>query len=124
MLEQDHVGDLNTNSEAEHPIRTIACVDCGEFHLDFRRAGFFSMTRIEERTETCKPCKQAKMKDWPPSRRAVFRRATSIEVSVQCAQCGQQTTVPFYPSQADRFIVAHAFSLDEPARLMLSAVSE
>jgi CxxC-x17-CxxC domain-containing protein len=22
-----------------------------------------------------------------------------IEVSVQCAQCGQQTTVPFYPSQ-------------------------
>ncbi|MCA1616305.1 MAG: hypothetical protein LC800_19835 [Acidobacteria bacterium] len=22
-----------------------------------------------------------------------------IEVSVSCAQCGQQTTVPFYPSQ-------------------------
>jgi CxxC-x17-CxxC domain-containing protein len=22
-----------------------------------------------------------------------------IEVSVDCAQCGQQTTVPFYPSQ-------------------------
>ena len=55
---------------------------------------------LKNEPKRCKPCKQAKNE-----RLAAIANAQAsgvrqrIEVSVQCAQCGQTTTVPFYPSQ-------------------------
>src|SRR5438874_7305338 len=52
------------------------------------------------RSKRCKPCKQAKN-----NRLAAISAAQSagikqkIEVTVTCARCSEQTTVPFYPSQ-------------------------
>ena len=80
--------------------RTIQCVDCGGDFVDGRRAGLLSDKGLKNSPKRCKPCKQAKNE-----RLAAIAAAQAagvrqrIEVSVNCAQCGQQTTVPFYPSQ-------------------------
>lgn len=87
--------------EMEYEDRFILCVDCSE---EFVWTGgeqlFFHDKGLRNEPKRCKPCKQAKN-----DRLAAIAAAQSsgvrqrIEVSVQCAHCGQQTTVPFYPSQ-------------------------
>jgi CxxC-x17-CxxC domain-containing protein len=81
--------------------RTIGCVDCGEeFVWTAGEQVFFHDKGLKNEPKRCKPCKQAKNE-----RLAAITAAQAagqrqrIEVSVNCAQCGQQTTVPFYPSQ-------------------------
>src|SRR5215213_1905638 len=88
-------------TEAEFHDRNIKCVDCGEdFIWTAGEQVFFHDKGLKNEPKRCKPCKQAKNE-----RLAAIAAAQSsgvrqrIEVSVQCAQCGQQTTVPFYPSQ-------------------------
>jgi CxxC-x17-CxxC domain-containing protein len=87
--------------ETEFPDRKIHCVDCNE---DFIWTGgeqmFFHDKGLKNEPKRCKPCKQAKNERLA----AITAAQTSgvrqrVEVSVNCAQCGQQTTVPFYPSQ-------------------------
>lgn len=81
--------------------RLIFCVDCREeFVWTAGEQVFFHDKGLKNEPKRCKPCKQAKNE-----RLAAITAAQSsgvrqrIEVSVNCAQCGQQTTVPFYPSQ-------------------------
>jgi len=87
--------------ESEYQDRPIRCVDCNEnFIWTAGEQVFFHDKGLKNEPKRCKPCKQAKNE-----RLAAIAAAQSsgvrqrIEVSVQCAQCGQQTTVPFYPSQ-------------------------
>src|SRR5205823_3952144 len=90
-----------TTSDSEHPDRTIKCVDCSEYFIwTSGEQAFFHDKGLKNEPKRCKPCKQAKNERLA----AITAAQTSgvrqrIEVSVQCAQCGQQTTVPFYPSQ-------------------------
>src|ERR1700730_15172490 len=88
-------------AESEFDDRNIKCVDCGEnFVWTAGEQTFFHDKGLKNEPKRCKTCKQAKN-----DRLAAIAAAQSsgvrqrIEVSVQCAQCGQQTTVPFYPSQ-------------------------
>jgi len=88
-------------SEMEFQDRAILCVDCGdEFVWTAGEQLFFHDKGLKNEPKRCKPCKQAKNE-----RLAAIANAQAegvrqrIEVSVQCAQCGQTTTVPFYPSQ-------------------------
>jgi CxxC-x17-CxxC domain-containing protein len=81
--------------------RSIKCVDCGEdFVWTAGEQTFFHDKGLKNEPKRCKPCKQAKNE-----RLAAITAAQAagvrqrIEVSVQCAECGQETTVPFYPSQ-------------------------
>ena len=89
------------HSEADFQDRLIHCIDC---HEDFVwTAGeqvFFRDKGLVNPPKRCKPCKQAKNERIA----AVIAAQTSgvrqkVEVVVECAQCGQHTTVPFYPSQ-------------------------
>ena len=87
--------------ETEFVDRSIFCVDCGqEFTWTAGEQLFFHDKGLKNEPKRCKPCKQAKNE-----RLAAIAAAQAagvrqrIEVSVSCAQCGQQTTVPFYPSQ-------------------------
>jgi CxxC-x17-CxxC domain-containing protein len=87
--------------ETEFQDRAILCVDCGqEFNWTAGEQLFFHDKGLKNEPKRCKPCKQAKNE-----RLAAIAAAQAsgvrqrIEVSVQCAQCGQPTTVPFYPSQ-------------------------
>jgi CxxC-x17-CxxC domain-containing protein len=90
-----------SHSEMEFEDQTIKCVDCGDdFIWTAGEQVFFHDKGLKNEPKRCKPCKQAKNE-----RLAAIAAAQAsgirqrIEVSVQCAQCGQQTTVPFYPSQ-------------------------
>jgi len=103
MSEGEETRDLETSTEhdPEHPDRTIKCVDCNEnFIWTSGEQAFFHDKGLKNEPKRCKPCKQAKNERLA----AITAAQTSgvrqrIEVSVNCAQCGQQTTVPFYPSQ-------------------------
>ena len=101
MAQMEAATALETNRDSEYQDRPIRCVDCNEnFIWTAGEQVFFHDKGLKNEPKRCKPCKQAKNE-----RLAAIAAAQSsgvrqrIEVSVQCAQCGQQTTVPFYPSQ-------------------------
>ena len=101
MAQTEAATALETNHDSEYQDRPIRCVDCNEnFIWTAGEQVFFHDKGLKNEPKRCKPCKQAKNE-----RLAAIAAAQSsgvrqrIEVSVQCAQCGQQTTVPFYPSQ-------------------------
>ncbi len=90
------------NAEAsEFADRSISCVDCGEqFVWTVGEQVFFHDKGLKNEPKRCKPCKQAKNDRLAAiSASQVAGIKQKIEVNVTCAQCGQQTTVPFYPSQ-------------------------
>jgi CxxC-x17-CxxC domain-containing protein len=101
MAQTEAAAAVETYQESEFQDRAIRCVDCNEnFIWTAGEQVFFHDKGLKNEPKRCKPCKQAKNE-----RLAAIAAAQSsgvrqrIEVSVQCAQCGQQTTVPFYPSQ-------------------------
>jgi CxxC-x17-CxxC domain-containing protein len=101
MSELEQIREVDATSDSEHPDRSIKCVDCNEnFIWTSGEQAFFHDKGLKNEPKRCKPCKQAKNERLA----AITAAQTSgvrqrVEVSVQCAQCGQQTTVPFYPSQ-------------------------
>ena len=88
-------------SETEFQDRPIGCVDCGEeFVWTAGEQLFFYDKGLKNEPKRCKPCKQAKNERLASIAAAQASGVRQrIEVTVTCAQCGQQTTVPFYPSQ-------------------------
>ena len=108
-MSQVHTAEISTAQangewdvvESEFQDRPIFCVDCGqEFIWTAGEQLFFHDKGLKNEPKRCKPCKQAKNERLAA---IAAQQATGvrqrIEVTVQCAQCGQQTTVPFYPSQ-------------------------
>lgn len=94
-------GDERDRAETELEDTSIACVDCGEsFIWTAGEQVFFHDKGLQNSPKRCKPCKHAKNE-----RLAAITAAQAsgvrqrVEVTVKCAQCGQETTVPFYPSQ-------------------------
>ena len=98
--------------------QNLTCVDCGENFL--WTAGeqiFFHDKGLKNPPKRCRACKQAKNQRLAAvSASHVSGVRQRIEVMVVCAQCGQQTTVPFYPSQGRPvycracFLAGHAMS--------------
>ncbi|MGH9899421.1 MAG: zinc-ribbon domain containing protein [Pyrinomonadaceae bacterium] len=81
--------------------RIIICIDCREpFLWTVGEQVFFYDKGLSNQPKRCKPCKKAKNR-----RIAGIMNAQEtgirqhIIVEVRCALCGEQTTVPFYPSQ-------------------------
>lgn len=87
--------------ETEFQDRSILCVDCShDFIWTAGEQIFFHDKGLRNEPKRCKPCKQAKNERLSAIAAAQATGTRQrIEVTVQCAQCGQQTTVPFYPSQ-------------------------
>jgi CxxC-x17-CxxC domain-containing protein len=81
--------------------RVLGCVDCSEaFVWTADEQVFFNDKGLKNEPKRCKPCKHAKNERLAAVAAAqVSGIRQRIEVTVQCAQCTQQTTVPFYPSQ-------------------------
>ena len=91
----------NGMQQNELPDRLIHCVDCGEdFVWTSGEQIFFRDKGLQNPPKRCKTCKQAKN-----DRIATIAAAQAsgikqkVEVAVNCASCGNFTTVPFYPSQ-------------------------
>jgi CxxC-x17-CxxC domain-containing protein len=101
MAQTEAAHELEISPESKYQDRSIKCVDCNEdFIWTAGEQVFFHDKGLKNEPKRCKPCKQAKNERLA----AIAAAQTSgvrqrIEVSVLCAQCGQQTTVPFYPSQ-------------------------
>ena len=81
--------------------QAIKCVDCGnEFMWTSGEQIFFRDKGLQNPPKRCKTCKQAKTERLAAIAAAQASGARQrIEVAVKCAKCGEQTTVPFYPSQ-------------------------
>lgn len=86
----DEIQDVNIN-----------CVDCmQDFVWTVGEQVFFRDKGLQNPPKRCRKCKVAKN-----NRLAAIAAAQvtgvkqKIEVSVNCAECNQTTTVPFYPSQ-------------------------
>ncbi len=94
-------GTRRKNNSTEFEDRLINCVDCGEdFVWSAGEQIFFQDKGLTNEPKRCKPCKQAKNERLAAiSAARLTGTKQRIEVTVICAQCGQQTTVPFYPSQ-------------------------
>ncbi len=92
---------LATEQSSDFQDRSINCVDCGgPFIWTIGEQVFFHDKGLKNEPKRCKPCKQAKNDRLAAiSAAEVSGIKQRIEVTVVCAQCGAQTTVPFYPSQ-------------------------
>lgn len=92
---------LRPTEEAEFQDRAIVCVDCGEqFIWTAGEQVFFHDKGLKNEPKRCKPCKQAKNDRLAAISAAQMAGVKQrVEVTVTCARCGDQTTVPFYPSQ-------------------------
>ena len=89
------------SSESDFEDIDIACIDCGEdFVWTSGEQLFFRDKGLKHSPKRCKPCKKAKNERLDAITNAHSNgRKQKIEVSVNCANCSMQTTVPFYPSQ-------------------------
>lgn len=100
MSDSEILATSQTQS-AEFIDKTINCVDCGEgFIWTVGEQVFFHDKGLKNPPKRCKVCKHKKNERLAAvSASQLSGVRQRIEVTVVCAQCGQQTTVPFYPSQ-------------------------
>ena len=99
--ETENVNQTSLANDAEFEDKSILCIDCNtNFTWSVGEQVFFRDKQLQNPPKRCKECKQAKNE-----RLAAIAAAQAsgirqrIEVAVNCAKCGAQTTVPFYPSQ-------------------------
>ena len=106
MAESESKGLMDFNKktfpdESEFEDVEFDCIDCGEIFI--WSAGeqlFFKDKGLKHPPKRCKPCKKAKNERIAAIADAQAKGVKQkIEVSVICAKCKSQTTVPFYPSQ-------------------------
>jgi len=92
---------ISSDAESEFEDKTIVCIDCTrDFVWTSGEQAFFRDKKLQNPPKRCKDCKQAKndrLAAIAASQTTGVRQR--IEVSVNCARCGEATTVPFYPSQ-------------------------
>lgn len=97
----------------------IFCIDCGEtFIWTAGEQLFFRDKGLRHPPKRCKPCKKAKnerLEAINKAQAAGFKQ--KIEVSVLCAKCESQTTVPFYPSQGRPVYCRSCFLAMNPGTL-------
>jgi CxxC-x17-CxxC domain-containing protein len=70
--------------------KTIFCKDCGEsFLFSAGEQGFFLEKGLLNEPQRCPSCREQRRRE----RTSSAQRATSVV----CAECGDETTVPFVP---------------------------
>jgi CxxC-x17-CxxC domain-containing protein len=83
----------------EYEDREITCVDCGvPFVWEAGAQAFFRDKGLLNQPKRCVPCKKAKSERIAGAALAPGEKRR-VEFHITCAQCGEQTTVPFYPSK-------------------------
>ena len=94
-------GVVDSTETDEFEDRPIDCIDCDEeFIWSSGEQLFFRDKGLKNPPKRCKPCKKAKNARIEAIQSSQANGARQkIEVAVDCATCGANTTVPFYPSQ-------------------------
>lgn len=80
---------------------SLTCIDCRQtFVWTAGEQQFFHQKQLSNSPKRCKPCKKAKNHRLSTIAKArVDGRRPHVVMPAECASCGKQTTVPFYPSQ-------------------------
>lgn len=82
--------------------RKLICIDCeGGFTWTAGEQQFFADKELKNIPKRCKGCKRQKTERIAAVGLNTAARNTGekVEVEVKCDDCGEQTTVPFYPTQ-------------------------
>ena len=75
--------------------RYLKCIDCGtEFTFTAGEQEFYHQKQFRNEPKRCKACKTKKQASG--DRGGGHDR---VETTATCSQCGQETTVPFRPTQ-------------------------
>jgi len=83
--------------------RKLKCVDCGtEFVFTAGEQFFFSDKQFKNDPKHCKQCK---------AKRAHSGGRVRPETRTVCSQCGQETTVPFKPTQGRPVLCRECFKI-------------
>jgi CxxC-x17-CxxC domain-containing protein len=107
---QKFMPELETSTESQQQVRieeshfvdeSIRCIDCDEdFVWTAGEQLFYFDKGLKNPPKRCKSCKQAKNERLSAIANAqTMGVKQKVEVIVNCANCGTETTVPFYPSQ-------------------------
>lgn len=82
--------------ENEYIDRPLKCVDCGGDYVWTAGAQqFYADKGLTNPPKRCADCKVAKKERYAAQATGERQR---VDTQVVCAQCGQETTVPFVPS--------------------------
>ena len=100
-MSDNEVAAAEPTESSDFQDKRINCVDCGnKFVWSAGEQGFFHDKGLKNPPKRCKTCKHAKIERLAAvSNSHATGVRQRVEVAVVCAQCGQQTTVPFFPSQ-------------------------
>lgn len=86
----------------EYTDKVLQCVDCGsDFIFTAGEQLFFADKGLKNEPKRCKPCK-ARKNERIAANMAAYGTAfprERVEVTVRCALCAVETTVPFRPTQ-------------------------
>ncbi len=97
----DGITEKASTPDAQIEDTAINCIDCSnDFIWSVGEQTFFRDKGLLNPPKRCKLCKQAKTERIEAviaAQQAGVKQ--KIEVTVNCAKCNAQTTVPFYPSQ-------------------------
>ena len=85
----------------EYQDRALECIDCGEeFVFTAGEQHFFADKGLKNEPKRCKDCKAKKNERILAVSRAYAQGIREqVVVSVNCALCGIETTIPFRPTQ-------------------------
>ena len=86
----------------EYLDKVLRCIDCGdEFIFSAGEQLFFADKGLKNEPKRCKPCKARKNERIAVSMVAYPQALARerVEVTVRCALCAVETTVPFRPTQ-------------------------
>lgn len=103
QFESDRLSALLNDKDLRDELedQNLDCIDCNEqFVWTIGEQTFFRDKELKNPPKRCKPCKKAKthrIEAVLTAQAEGFKQ--KIEVIVDCAKCGDVTTVPFYPSQ-------------------------
>jgi len=88
--------------------QVLTCVDCGnEFVFTAGEQLFFQEKHFTNTPKRCKPCK---------AKRASGGARVRTETRTKCSECGEETTVPFRPTQGRPVLCRSCFQKAAAAR--------
>jgi CxxC-x17-CxxC domain-containing protein len=86
--------------------RVLKCIDCGaEFVFTAGEQLFFHDKQFKNDPKHCKQCKAKRVRGGSRVR---------PETRTRCAQCGEETTVPFKPTQGRPVLCRSCFQKQKP----------
>lgn len=89
--------------------KEIQCVECGNtFTFTVAEQEFFEQKGYTNEPKRCQPCRQARKAD--RNTNSFGSRSTLQRHPAVCAQCGQETEVPFEPRQGRPVYCSNCYS--------------